>query len=1258
MSLPPSDLDNSKQGDRVTVQSRPGNAPELHEHSSARFLSEPTTADLLGLDNIPPAGDSLSPPPSTTKLDITDVSLLDRNQESGVMDHDMTIILGLQPRHSAPAADYDFLPLETEIEILSSTTLESESTPAASETEIGAETQIEAYENNVEDDETIETGKSNQFHLWSVSSERIVNGAIQCLTETQDMELSYVSLLSAITVLNHRQSDRGSDDHEEVNDKTAPENVNVVAAAQIRDEDPVSKLYAQLLGIMTRPSVAEELSKETLRQGVITLDTLYIRLYKAILNAGYQLQDEDHVRLGQFLFDRQNTEDALYCLDKIDLTRWTSHIYRLAISCHLFTKPRHLHEAEILLDQYLAHNKALSSSSSSCSSSIGNQGGPRQGSRESRDTEREQFNKSLIQIWFKQQLDASKWDEIKVQYERRRARLLDAPSNIERLASMLDKESLSAGLNGHRRGGSSVSRASVVAEHGSVASGSAESLAAEAAAETTGAALAPTSVSPEPPAVTASPKRPSFSLFSAFRSSKLTITTAPVPTIQTRDLSRPSPLLSASTNTIQVNRHLTILDNGMLEECVNHKQFEYGWSIYERMGPSLEDKDTAKIVMRLCKRAFLGHGGLGPNLPGSPRILAKDVDFEDEAVRSATAELGDRDARTGTGLERVKTVQEDPEIWEARAWVIYNKAMMNPYFLNSTGSPSNSPTQAQSSGVAPGATLSTPTIAGANRGNGTLTSPLSSMAGTTALSVFLHNILTVAINSQERSSRYLKAFRIYSTMRNDPLNQYQSQLRDPFVMTCMIKAIYDTVLILVRAQDQQRQQLQQQQSCHSAAATQQRQGSVSSLAPNQQQKQQMTIGPLIDLAFEIYADMRNVGPIRHLPRLSALAPSTPIPKTPQTAQAATGGSNGGSSMSIFFQLSSRAPTSVSTAVDLSACGVTAPSSGVPTANTANTPTTSTTKNSVSSITGSYASTTSSNSSPPSFPCVLQDLNLTLQPTIQARRLPTELYLALLHLCIQVPLSGVSVSSQVVKTIVADMVSTKPGQQPANLDRHLAAALQVYHDRWMCRTVELKGRRRCQNSSGNDKGRSGESEVGEEGELDEVDLESEEVEQNDDDISEEEAEEGVCIFHGWMYRPEEYVLKYMASSSSSSSSSDLADNNTTTTDVNELSLPSTDERDSPFEVSEYDADLDELDRYLDEKKVGLSDASEVNNISSDRRGLNPSEGAGTNSWMDGLDHDTCNGRFYWDMWSREDSVLQEIRFSRRRARMLWRHVAEL
>lgn len=64
---------------------------------------------------------------------------------------------------------------------------------------------------------------------------------------------------------------------------------------------------------------------------------------------------------------------------------------------------------------------------------------------------------------------------------------MDAPSNIERFsASLMDMDSLSGRLSAHRRGGSSVSRVSVVADHGSVTSGSGESIATTAAAAAAG----------------------------------------------------------------------------------------------------------------------------------------------------------------------------------------------------------------------------------------------------------------------------------------------------------------------------------------------------------------------------------------------------------------------------------------------------------------------------------------------------------------------------------------------------------------------------------------------------------------------------------------------------------------------------------------------------------------------------------------------------------------------------------------------------
>ncbi|KAK3821232.1 MAG: hypothetical protein J3Q66DRAFT_426228 [Benniella sp.] len=321
----------------------------------------------------------------------------------------------------------------------------------------------------------------------------------------------------------------------------------------------------------------------------------------------------------------------------------------------------------------------------------------------------------------------------------------------------------------------------------------------------------------------------------------------------------------------------------MLEECITHKQFEYGWKVYEKMGSVLEDRETAKIAMRLCKRAFLGHGGPGANPPGSPNLSAKNIQFEDE-------------------------------------------------FLTQD-----------------------------------------------------------SINSPERSSRLSKALRVYSHMRSDISGQYQVQLRDPFVMTCMIKAIYDTVLVAMGLQ------------CQNATLEDQRLKASprhGSEAPKtdlqlQPHSQAMTIGPLIDLAFEIYADMRNVGPIRNLPHLC-----TKLTANKTSSSHGHNFSNGSTgSLSLFSHSSIRLLASSSLPlVDLSACGsnfLSAESLAAPSAAMIDSDT-----------------------------CVIfQPLNPTLSPTLPGRRLPNELYLALLHLCTQVPLSGIQRSTQVVKIIVADMMAT-------------------------------------------------------------------------------------------------------------------------------------------------------------------------------------------------------------------------------------------
>ncbi|KAF9982206.1 hypothetical protein BGZ75_006432 [Mortierella antarctica] len=1035
---------------------------------------------------------------------------------------------------------------------------------------------------------------------WEEVNGRVMLAAIQCLSKDEDMEQAYVCILSTVNVLKRGGEPQGSS----------------------------LECARKLLRTMMQPTIAERLVNEIGRQGELAPGALYYQVYQAMQDAGYQLE-----------------------------------------------------EAEVLLDRYLSHSRTLLAHSHGATS------------KSHKDhQERERASRVMIQKWFRLQLDASKWEETKTQYERRRARLMEAPANIDRFLSSLSlseveikpepaKETQQAFQQIHHSEGSMTLPSSSFTA--CVSTPSLEDVTA-----------ATGNVTPRPDSEVAKevPTKRRFSFLSAFNSTsssslakaKDSTITAPlnVDTRKTKSAMSPPNLTPLQTpighKSIQVNRHLTVLDNGMLEECINHKQFEYGWKhVYERMGPArLEDKDTVKIAMRLCKRAFLGHGGLSPHLKGgssSPNLLARELCFEDDRLSHGEKECEDASGlegadgaeyENGTATKRdgvlagdysgsrswKKTCEEDAEVWEARAWAIYNKATMNPFFFNSTGNtPSVSVTQPQKPNAA---TLPQGTSAGPGTTRGSalsLSSPISGIAGTTSLAVFLHNILTVAIHSPECSSRFMKAFKVYCAMRNDPLNRYQAQLRDPFVMTCMFKAIYDTVLAIVRAQ-----------------------------SAEQHQMPQMTIGPLMDLAFEIYADMRNVGPIRHLPRLSALAPQTPLPRTPKTpgfvhqASPWTESSinhNLSGSMSMFFNLSNRPSTSSSlTTVDLSACGSTDATAAA----------------SATSITSS--ATKSTLSVAPTAQLILQDLNPTLQPNPQARRLPNELYLALLHLCIQVPLSGLSTSFKVVKTMISDMMSTQAGQQPANLDTHLAAALQFYHDRWMCRPQELKERTwSCCSVHNHEEDSSCESCSGQSfhkrrkrrPETTDGHANHDHEDKDDEGDASENCQSGLdhegCIYHGWMYQPESYILKHMTPSnvsSTNSSLSDLCDTDCTpelaTTTIAagapsalssstriDTELPLMENENSQYGIYKHDADLDELDQYLNTRMQPIEKGIQDSKQSSDC-GLTNEQSARAH-WIDGLEHDTCNDRFYWGLWSRQDPVLQSVRFSRRRARMLWRHV---
>lgn len=102
---------------------------------------------------------------------------------------------------------------------------------------------------------------------------------------------------------------------------------------------------------------------------------------------GRQCKDQDHLRMCQLLLDHQAGDEALACINKIDPARWNGPTYRAAISGHLFSRPRHLHEANHVLDQYLSLIRTQPLQSNNNNSSRSQQS-------------REQADETLIQKWF------------------------------------------------------------------------------------------------------------------------------------------------------------------------------------------------------------------------------------------------------------------------------------------------------------------------------------------------------------------------------------------------------------------------------------------------------------------------------------------------------------------------------------------------------------------------------------------------------------------------------------------------------------------------------------------------------------------------------------------------------------------------------------------------------------------------------------------------------------------------------------------
>lgn len=148
----------------------------------------------------------------------------------------------------------------------------------------------------------------------------------------------------------------------------------------------------------------------------------------------------------------------------------------------------------------------------------------------------------------------------------------------------------------------------------------------------------------------------------------------------------------------------------------------------------------------------------------------------------------------------------------------------------------------------------------------------------------------------------------------------------------------------------------------------------------------------------------------------------------------------------------------------------------------------------------------------------------------------------------------------VGTIVDDM-TTDSRRRRKYLGYHVSAALQYYHDIWMCSV--------------------GTGVV--------------------EEPSSPDLQRKKCDYHEWMYKSDEEVQEYITAGTSS------CDGNT---DVGSVINGLTKEQESH--------------PTLDEDQQ----------------------------------ESTCNDGLYWDLWSYEDRALKSVQYSRIKAEMLWKHVAQV
>jgi hypothetical protein len=278
-ALPVSAVGEAPSKPSLKTESQPVQEEEEEEDTSSPF-SEPSSPSLVSEStfSVTTSVEAATPalPPAHHDCD-TYLSTSGAVEESvlskGLLEHERIFTL---PNSTTDAAGITLQNVpEDALETPEREPNETLATPTS--TDITGE-MADSSDNILPLGDSVTVESTHSLSSWDMASETVANVALQCLSKDRDMELSYVAILSAMTVLQTDQDQNTLDEQEHLGKEI------------VESKRRVAGFYSRILSLMCVPSTVESLGKEIQQQGVMAPESLYSQFYGSIQQAGYELE--------------------------------------------------------------------------------------------------------------------------------------------------------------------------------------------------------------------------------------------------------------------------------------------------------------------------------------------------------------------------------------------------------------------------------------------------------------------------------------------------------------------------------------------------------------------------------------------------------------------------------------------------------------------------------------------------------------------------------------------------------------------------------------------------------------------------------------------------------------------------------------------------------------------------------------------------------------------------------------------------------